>query len=108
MTLIRTVHDKENPYMMINAHVVNDNKISWQAVGVFFFLATLDPGWEFSLADIIHQSTDGGVIFGSALKELENAGYLQVKREANKSGFDGKIQWCLFENPKIGTAKNDG
>ena len=101
MTLFRTIHDKNNPYTLINKKCSEDERLSWKAKGIWMYAFSRPDDWEFYLADLIKRSKDGIDSIKTGLKELEENGYLHRKARQNKE--DGKMEgweWYFFETPK--------
>lgn len=100
MTLIKTKHDKNNPYVVCNKHIATDNRVSYKAIGIWFYAFSKPEDWQFYIADLVNQHTDGRDSVRSGIKELIEAGYLHRLEERNeKSQYDG-YTYYFFETPK--------
>lgn len=99
MTLIKTIHDKKNPYVILNKTIINDKRISFKAKGIFFYAFSKPEDWQFYVSDLINQSPEGKTAVRSGLKELENHGYLYRKYHMNGNLING-YDWYFFETPK--------
>lgn len=70
--------------------VSRDKRTSWKAKGIFLYLASRPDDWQFNMAEIQTNATDGKASLQTGLKELEETGYLIRKRSTNKKGqFNG-------------------
>jgi len=87
MTIYRTEHNKENPYFMLNRAGVNDDKLSFKAVGILTYLLSKPDKWEVHENDLVNRHTEGACAVRTGLKELAEAGYfvkIQVRNEKNQ------------------------
>ena len=67
--------------------LLNDEKVSLKAKGLFVYIQSKPEGWNFSADKITLSQKDGinGVI--SAIRELEEHGYLTREKHHNEAGF---------------------
>ncbi len=82
------------PFTQVANSVLNDQKLSWKAKGIFAYLYSKPEGWDFSGHRIKNDGSDGKASVFSAIKELEESGYL--KREKKK---DGKVSYSIAYKP---------
>lgn len=78
----------------------HDHDLSWRAVGVLTFLLSRPDGWTFYMGDIVGRHAEGREAVRTALRELEDAGYLD-RTPQNHPGT-GKLQgwlWVVRERP---------
>ena len=52
MTIIRTVHDKSNPYVMLNKASLWDTQLPLEAVGLWARLMSRPDNWEVRTSEI--------------------------------------------------------
>lgn len=71
-----------------------DKKLSWKAKGLYAYLYSKPDGWEFSGDRITKDSSDGRKATYAALKELEDANYLQRLKLPS-----GKMEYVLDVQP---------
>lgn len=98
--IIRAVHNKENPYFQFNRASIEDNRLSFKAVGILAYLLSKPDNWTIREADLVKRHTDGATAVRSGLRELKDHGYLHV---VSIRGENGKIEsWeqLVFETPK--------
>ena len=98
MTIIRAVHSKDNPYVVLNKTCATDNRLSWKAKGIYFYAFSRPDDWQFYQNDLIKQSTDGRESVRSGLKELEENGYLH-RYQNRANGRYGNAEYVFFETP---------
>ena len=72
------------PFTQIANEVLNDKKISLKAKGLYSYLFSKPASWQFSGHRIINDHTDGRDSVYSAIKELEDGGYLERCKLPNR------------------------
>jgi len=97
MSITRAAH-KSNCTKINNAFA-NDERISWEAKGILAYALTKPNDWKFSMIDIINQSTDERDAIRTAVKELEEFGYL-VREQVKENGKFVDSNWAFYEVPK--------
>lgn len=90
------------PYQIIGKNVLNDERLSPEALGVITYLLGRPKNWNINvphLAKRFHKSKDS---IGKIFKELEQYGYarLAISRRKGETKFRGK-QWEVFESPDL-------
>lgn len=85
-TIFRRAKDKENPFVMIDKTIFEDEAISWKAKGLMGYLLSRPDDWVVRMADLKKRSTDGRHATRTAVQELEGAGYLTRYRERDEQG----------------------
>lgn len=81
---IKTI--KKTDYTVIDNGYVRNEKLSWKAKGVMTYLLTLPSDWVINIDELVTHSSDGVTVLRSALKELEQFGYLRITRIKNEKG----------------------
>jgi hypothetical protein len=110
----------KNRYGTIPNDLLNSIHISFKAKGMYAYIQSKPDNWEFSAERISKQVKEGLPSVISALKELENFGYLARNRYQNNKGF-WVVDYLLYgipieenlitgkpneENPNIGKQSN--
>lgn len=90
------------PFTMVANEVLKDKKLSFKAKGLYSYLFSKPNTWDFSGHRMIMETSDGKRAIFSALKELENNGYLSRERLSN-----GKMQYTLKHSIKSLVAETD-
>ena len=99
MAIIRVQHTKDYT-VMANFHL-RDRNLSLKAKGVMSFMLSLPDAWDFSMEGLAICSKDGVDSVRSALKELEDSGYLVRSRARDEKGKVGKAIYDLYEKPAL-------
>lgn len=99
--IYRVQHNKENPYFMLNRAGVNDERLSFKAVGILTYLLSKPDNWTILEADLVKRHTDGDSAIRTGLKELRDFGYFEkvsIRDETTKriTGWETHI----YETPK--------
>lgn len=100
MTICRVIHNKNNPFVIVNKTICSDHTISWKAKGLWLYAFSKKDDWQFYEDDLIKASKDSRDSVRAGLKELEKCGYLARFRQRNEKGQLGKSQWLFFETKK--------
>jgi len=101
MSIVRVVHNRDNPYKAINTSICTDKRLSWKAKGLWFYAFSRPDDWQFYVSEIVTQSTDGRDSVRGILNELENCGYLIRQQDRNEKGRFKKWDWILFETTQL-------
>lgn len=97
MPVIRV--EKNRDYTVMSNHHFRNRNLSLKAKGVMSLMLSLPDGWDYTVAGLAKLSKDGIDSVRSALKELEEEGYLIMTRERDAKGKLGKAAYVLSENP---------
>lgn len=72
----------KNNFVILDKTVLYDDKLSLKAKGLHSYLMSLPDEWDIYARELVHRSLDGKLSIATAMKELEDAGYVykyQVK-----------------------------
>lgn len=92
------VEKNKNYTNMSNYHFC-DKTLSWKAKGILSNMLSLPEDWDYSLAGLTTLSSDGMSATRSAIKELEEHGYL-IRRPIRKDGRIADWEYVIFEHPQ--------
>lgn len=90
----------EKRYTVADNHLIEDDRLSWKARGVFMYLWAQSSEWDFYETEVMKHATDGRDSLRTALKELEKFGYLKRSRKRIKGVLD-KPDWTLSDTPML-------
>mgnify|MGYP003582357223 CR=1 FL=1 len=79
-SIIRTVKNAENPFVMIDRRIFENDGLSLKAKGLLGYLLSRPDNWTICMADLVKRTKDGKDSVNSALDELIESGYV-VKTE---------------------------
>ncbi|MCD7854994.1 MAG: helix-turn-helix domain-containing protein, partial [Clostridiales bacterium] len=96
-TVVR-VEKNKNFTAMSNYHLW-DKRLSFKAKGLMSFMLSVSDNWKFTIRGLASMAKDGADSVASAVKELENAGYVVRSRSRNEKGQMGEVEYTIYENP---------
>jgi hypothetical protein len=100
--IIRISKDKNNPYVILNKHFLQDVRLSWKAKGLMAYLLSLPDDWKVYEEEVSKHSTDGIKALKSGVKELLACGYLDRSKCRNQQGQYVGWEYVLHEvSPRI-------
>jgi hypothetical protein len=111
MSIFRVVKSKDNPYLMMNKHGIDNPELSWKAKGILVYLLALPDDWQIYEKELAKHSADGKDCLSSGIQELIKAGYITRTRRRNKKGQLADYEYRVFEVPtytgfsKVGKTK---
>jgi len=82
--IIRVKHEKN--YTVISDHSLRDDRLSFRATGVLAYLLSLPDGTELSGVRLVAAKAEGRDAVYTALKELQDAGYLLRTKRQDETG----------------------
>lgn len=92
------VHKTKNYTTMSNYHF-SDIRLSLKAVGLLSKMLSLPDDWNYSIEGLAAICKDGKDSIRSALKELEECGYVRRTREHDEQGRFRGYNYDIFETP---------
>jgi len=104
MSVIR-IKKRDNPFAQIDRGILQDQRLSYQAIGLAAYLMSKPNDWKVRIKDLIKPAIDGnkrpvngGTSVRSALKELRREGYarLVINRNSETGEVCGK-SWEVSE-----------
>jgi len=96
--IIRVQKNRDNPYVMMNARFLSDERMSWKAKGILAYLLSKPDSWQVQVGDLVKRSTEGRDANYAGLNELKRCGYL-VKEPVRENGKVIRWDSTVYENP---------
>ena len=100
-SIIRTVKNKEHPYILLDKEPIKNKKLSWKAKGLLTYFMSLPDDWSVNLVEIAGHATDGLTSFWSGVKELKVAGYILHTAMRDKKKRIKKHVYFIRENLQV-------
>lgn len=97
--MVRIQKKLNDKYTALDNTIVKDSRLHWKTRGVFVYLWSLPSDWNFYVSEIAEHAPDGEKALQTALKELEQFGYLERKNKVNKAGKISGLEWILSDIP---------
>jgi len=91
-----------NKYGVTPNAILNQEELTFRAKGLFGFIQSKPSGWNFAVWRIAKQTKEGEIAIKSALKELEEHGYLTRIPRKNKIGRWDGYDYVLNDCPLAG------
>ena len=91
--------EKTRDYTVMSNHHLRDTGLSLKSKGLLSMMLSLPENWNYTtrgLAKICKEGTDS---IGSALKELERAGYIVRNRLRDSKGKIVDVEYVIYEKP---------
>lgn len=90
----------EKRYTVTDNQLIEDNRLSWKARGIFTYLWAQSDDWDFYEVEVTKHAPDGRDSLRTGLKELEKFGYLKRTIKRDKGRFN-KYDWILSDTPML-------
>ncbi len=100
MSIIRTSHNKENPYVMLNKVALEDPELSWAAKGLWGYLISRPDDWNISvshLSNIYEKKGGGEKAIYALLNEMIEFGYCERIQVNGEKGQFKKTEYKITE-----------
>lgn len=97
----------QNTIFEFNEKLPKDQKMSFKAIGIFFYLWHLPADWEFYESEIINHSRENITAFRTGREELERYGFIHKKRRRNTKGQVSVYEWTLDDSPALDYLKQE-
>ena len=91
--------EKTRDYTVMSNHHLRNAELSLKSKGLLSMMLSLPDNWNYTtrgLASICKEGTDS---IGSALKELERAGYIVRNRLRDRRGKITDVEYVIYETP---------
>ena len=92
--------EKTRDYTVMSNHHLRNAGLSLKSKGLLSMMLSLPEDWNYTtrgLAKICKEGTDS---IGSALKELERAGYIVRNRLRDRKGKIVDVEYVIYETPR--------
>jgi hypothetical protein len=102
-TIIRVVHNRENPFVQLNKEALWDCSLSLKATGLWARCMSRPNDWTFNIRELQGKCKEGRKAIDAAMHELIEHGYacrLEFSGKKTDGKFIGKIiEYIFFEFP---------
>ncbi|HOQ09684.1 MAG: hypothetical protein WBJ34_05120 [Syntrophomonadaceae bacterium] len=79
--------------------IIDDSGISFRAKGIYAYLRSKPDDWEFRVPNIVRAGKEGRDAIQTAIKELEDTGYIERHPRKNDDGCFAGCIWYIYEKP---------
>ena len=91
--------EKSRNYTVMSNYHLRDKSISCKACGLLSKMLSLPDNWDYTTRGLAMICKDGVDSIGSALKELERAGYLVRNTIRDDHGRIRDVEYVIYESP---------
>lgn len=93
--------NKTEAYTVMSNYHLKDRRLSLKAKGLLSLMLSLPDNWDYSIAGLVAISTEGQTAIESALRELQDNGYVFIKKIFPDKSATGKIEYeyNIYEMP---------
>ena len=91
--------EKTKDFTIMCNHHLRNRKLSLKAKGLLSLMLSLPEDWDYTTKGLAHICKDGIDAISTALKELEQQGYLTRERVRLPNGRLGDIEYTIHEQP---------
>ena len=92
--------DKTRDYTVMSNHHLRDAELSLKAKGLLSMMLSLPEEWNYTTRGLAAICKEGTDCIGSALKELERAGYIVRNRLRDSKGKIVDVEYVIYETPR--------
>jgi len=91
---------KNSNYTTMSNYHLDDRRLSLKAVGLLSKILRLPDDWDYSVAGLSQICCEGRDAISSAIKELEQAGYIIRRQSFNENGKFSGFEYIVHECPQ--------
>lgn len=99
-TIIRGIHDKDNPYYVASRKTAQDDHLSYEALGLLTYLLSKPDNWRVQIDDLIRPGCGRDKVY-RIIAELKQTGYLTRVKKQNAKGQWTWEPYKLYEAPQL-------
>lgn len=105
MSVIRV--EKTKNYTVMSNYHFKEKEMSLKAKGLLSLMLSLPDNWDYSIAGLVAICKENETAIKSALKELQQFGYVKVDKIMPDKTDSGRIEYIynIYEQPKQGNEK---
>lgn len=107
MSVIRV--EKTKNYTVMSNYHFKERTMSLKAKGLLSLMLSLPDNWDYSIAGLVAICKENETAIKSALKELQQFGYVKVDKIMPDKTDSGRIEYIynIYEKPKQDSKKQD-
>ena len=91
--------EKTRDYTVMSNHHLRNAGLSLKSKGLLSMMLSLPEDWNYTIRDLAKICKEGTDSIGSALKELEHAGYIVRNRLRDSKGKIVDVEYVIYETP---------
>ena len=91
--------EKTRDYTVMSNHHLRNAELSLKSKGLLSMMLSLPEDWNYTTRGLAKIRKEGTDSIGSALKELERAGYIVRNRLRDSKGKIVDVEYVIYETP---------
>ena len=91
--------ERNRDYTVMSNHHLRDTELSLKSKGLLSMMLSLPEEWNYTTRGLAAICKEGADCIGSALRELEQAGYIVRSRIRNSKGKIVDVEYIIYETP---------
>ena len=91
--------ERTRDYTVMSNHHLRDKALSLKSKGLLSMMLSLPEDWNYTTRGIAKICKEGTDSIGTALKELERAGYIVRNRLRDSKGKIVDVEYVIYETP---------
>ena len=92
--------ERTRDYTVMSNHHLKNRALSLKAKGLLSVMLSLPDDWDYTTRGLASICREGVDAIGKALKELENAGYMERRQLRGKDGRITDTEYTIYEQPR--------
>lgn len=92
--------ERNRGYTVMSNHHLRDRELSLKAKGLLSQMLSLPEDWDYTLTGLSHINRESIDAIRTAIRELEQAGYIQRSRERDSKGRLRGADYVIYEQPQ--------
>ena len=91
--------ERNRDYTVMSNHHLRDTGLSLKSKGLLSMMLSLPEEWNYTTRGLAAICKEGADCIGSALRELEQAGYIVRSRLRDSKGKIVDVEYIIYETP---------
>ena len=92
--------ERTRDYTVMSNHHLKNRALSLKAKGLLSMMLSLPDDWDYTTRGLASICREGVDAIGKAIKELENAGYMERRQLRGKDGRITDTEYTIYEQPR--------
>ncbi len=92
--------ERTRDYTVMSNHHLRNANLSLKAKGLLSMVLSLPEDWNYTARGLAKICKEGVDPIGTALRELERAGYIVRHKKRDKSGWLTDTEYVIYEQPQ--------
>jgi hypothetical protein len=101
MAVVRVIHNKENPYVLVNKKAIQDSNLSLRARGLWALCLSYPNDWKFYVSKLVEECKEGRTAIYTAIDELIENNYAMridyYQKGPKGQMLGGGVEYTFFE-----------